>query len=104
MDTTEFMPGDPTKVASNVYRTVFENEHMRLLEARLRKGQKAAMHHHPKHLVYILEPGKERFTYSDGRVEEAKMKAGDAIWVEEMSHSSENIGKTTVHALIIELK
>lgn len=98
------MSGDPVKVASNVYRTVFENESVRLLEANLRKGQKAAMHRHPRHLIYILESGRERFTYSDGKIREARMNAGDAVWEEELSHSSENIGKTTVHALIFELK
>lgn len=98
------MSRDPIKVASKVYRTVFENDSVRLLEANLRKGQKAPMHHHPRHLVYVLESGRERFTLSNGKTRDADMNAGDAVWEEEMSHSSENIGKTTVHALIFELK
>jgi quercetin dioxygenase-like cupin family protein len=98
------MSGDPIKVASKVYRKVFENDRVRLLEANLGVGVKAPMHRHPPHLVYVLEPGKERFTYSDGNVEEATMKAGQIVWLEGMSHSSENIGKTKVRALIFELK
>jgi quercetin dioxygenase-like cupin family protein len=98
------MSGDPVKVASNVYHTVFENDRIRLLEANLRKGQKAAMHRHPRHLVYVLESGRERFTTSDGKTEEAQMNAGDTVWVEEQWHSSENIGNTDVRALIIELR
>jgi len=98
------MSGDPVKVASKIYHTVFENDRIRLLEANLRKGQKAEMHHHPRHLVYVLESGHERFSYPDGKSEEAWMKAGDAVWVEDQWHASENIGKTKVRALIIELK
>jgi len=98
------MSGDPVKVASNVYRKVFENESVRLLEANHDAGVKTPMHHHPKHLIYFLEGGRERFTFPDGKVKEGTTKAGDVIWEEEFSHTSENIGKTKVHALIIELK
>jgi len=50
------MAADPVQVASNVYTTLFENERVRLLEARLAPGDSSAMYGHPDYVVYSLTP------------------------------------------------
>jgi hypothetical protein len=54
------MAADPAEVASNVYTIMFENERVRLLEARLAPGDSSAMHGHPDYVVYNLAKGKVR--------------------------------------------
>ena len=98
------MSADPVKVAPNVYRVVFENERVRVLEAKAKKGQKSAMHKHPSNFVYVLESGQAKFTSPDGKTQKVQMKAGDALWFDEQEHASENVGTTTARALIVELK
>ncbi len=98
------MSVDPVKVAPNVYRVVFENERLRVLEAKIKKGKKSAMHNHPNNFVYVLESGQTKFTSPDGKTQKVRMKAGDALWFDEQEHASENVGTTTARALIVELK
>jgi hypothetical protein len=42
---------DPKDVASNVYNFIMENERVRVFKAIFEAGEKAAMHHHPDHVV-----------------------------------------------------
>ena len=48
------MVKDAAEAAPNVYTVVFENERVRLLEARVKPGDSSAMHAHPNYLVYGL--------------------------------------------------
>ncbi|MFI5166993.1 MAG: cupin domain-containing protein [Thermoanaerobaculales bacterium] len=95
---------DPVKVAPNVYKVILENEHVRVLSVTLKPGEKSPMHSHPANVVYTLNDSKVRFTMPDGKSVDADLKAGNCIWNEAQTHAGENIGKTTVHALVIELK
>ena len=53
---------DPLDVASNVYNFKMENERVRVLNVTFKPGDKAVMHHHPDHVVYVLEGGKMKLT------------------------------------------
>ena len=46
---------DPTRVASDVYKLILENERVRVFDVRFKPGQKAVMHTHPAHVVYVLD-------------------------------------------------
>jgi hypothetical protein len=98
------MADDPVEVASNVYRILFENERVRLLEARLSPGDSSAMHGHPDYVVYNLDGGKVRFSAPSGEAEEVELPDGVAMWRDAEEHSTENIGTTDVRALLFELK
>ena len=91
------------KVAKNVYKLVMENDRVRVLDLFLKPGDKAAMHYHPDHVVYVLNGGKAKLT-SSGKTDGMDMKSGQAIFLKALSHDAENTGKTDLHLLVVELK
>jgi quercetin dioxygenase-like cupin family protein len=95
---------DPVTVAPDVYRVLFENERVRLLDIRLKPGGKSPLHLHPSFVAYNLTDCEVRFILSNGETEDVKLKAGEAFWSEAVAHSVENIGKTECRALNFELK
>ena len=94
---------DPLTKASNVYKLLFENDRVRVLEAVFKPGDVAKMHHHPDHVVYALNAGKGRMT-SDGKTKETEIKAGSVFFLDAQDHEFENIGNTTYDAIVVELK
>ena len=98
------MPEDAVKVAPNNYRSLLENDRVRLLESRLRPGEKTAMHAHPDVVAYPLTDCKVAFTLPDGEHFEAELKAGEPGFFEAQSHSTENVGPGEAHVLLVELK
>jgi beta-alanine degradation protein BauB len=98
------MAGDAASVAPNVYTVLFENERVRLLEARLRPGDSSALHSHPDYLVYMLGDGRVRFSGPSGEGEDVELNAGGVMWRDAEEHSAEGIGSNDVHALLFELK
>ena len=75
----ESMP-DPLEVAGNVYKFEMENDRVRVLNPTFKLGDKAAMHHHPDHVVYVLAGGKMKLT-SQGKTDVLDLKTGDAIFI-----------------------
>lgn len=94
---------DPLDVASNVYKLKMENERVRVFDVTFRVGDKAVMHHHPDHVVYVLEGGKLKLT-SQGKTDVLALVDGDAIFLNAQSHEAENIGESTIELLVVELK
>ena len=92
------------KVAPDVYKVVFENENVRMLEARMPVGGHTEMHSHPDYLVYMLQDGKVKFTTPSGETAELEVKAGDVMWRDAEEHATNNIGETEIHALFFEPK
>jgi quercetin dioxygenase-like cupin family protein len=95
---------DALEAASNVYKLIMENDRVRVLDARFKPGEKAAMHMHPDHMVYIFNDGKLKLTPSKGKIQEVDLKAGQTIWMDATSHAAENLGKSDAHLLVVELK
>lgn len=94
---------DPMKVAKNVYKFIMENNRVRVLEASFKPGDKAIMHDHPDHVVYVLNDGKINLK-SSGKTDLLDLKKGQAIFIKAQSHEAENTGKTDLHLLVVELK
>ena len=95
---------DPVKVGPNIYKKIYENDRVRLLEASLKVGDKIDMHTHPDHLAYILEGGSITITVAGKEPQTMAAKAGDALWLEAQTHSAVNVGVTPIHILVVELK
>jgi quercetin dioxygenase-like cupin family protein len=95
---------DPTVVASEVYKLVLENERVRVFDVRFKPGQKAEMHGHPDHVIYVLSDYTLNLMLPDGSSQEVPLKAGQAIFMGAGPHAAVNIGKTEGHALVVELK
>ena len=82
----------------------FENERVRVLELRLKPGERERQHTHPQYVLYALTDYRVRNTKGDGTIQIFDRKAGDVFWGEPITHSGENIGNTELRAVIVELK
>ena len=95
---------DPVKVGPNIYKVLFENERVRVCEARFKPGDSMPIHSHPDHVVYVRSGGKLQVTGSDGKAQDVELKAGQVIWFPAQTHQGKNIGKTEVVLIVNELK
>ena len=95
---------DPAVALAKTVKVRFENEKVRVLEAQLPAGVREPVHSHPAYVIYVIAGGKVRNYASDGTTSEAELKAGDVIYREPLTHASENIGDTTIHLVMVELK
>jgi len=94
---------DPKIVASNVYKVINENEKMRVVRVTFKVGEKAKMHHHPQHMIYVLKGGKLSLT-SGGKTQAVDLKEGSAVFMEAQDHEATNIGDSVIDMLVVELK
>lgn len=86
-------------------RLELENEHVRVLEARLEPGQKENAHSHPAYVVYVLSGGTLRVHGADGKTSELTLKTGDVMYREPVvKHWAENVGTTETRLMLVELK
>jgi quercetin dioxygenase-like cupin family protein len=95
---------DPVVVNSKTIKVKFENERVRVLEAELPPGVKEQVHSHPAYVIYVLAGGKVRNYTVDGKITEAELKTGEVLYREPLTHAAENIGNTTMHMILVELK
>jgi quercetin dioxygenase-like cupin family protein len=95
---------DPVKVSPQYYKVLVDNDQIRMLEYRLKPGEKEPLHTHPAGAVYVFTDSKLRNTSPDGTVTERQGKAGDAFWRNPTTHITENVGSTEAHALAVEPK
>src|SRR6266480_5235343 len=95
---------DPVKMSPQYYKVLLENDQVRVLEYRLKPGEKEAMHSHPTGVVYVLSGAKLKFSFPDGRTEERAASTGETIWRDPVTHALENVGDTEAHAVAIDLK
>ncbi len=95
---------DPLRVASNVAGLLMENDRVRVIDGHLKVGDKAAMHSHPDHVVYVVKGGKAQFSYPSGKVEAINLETGKAIFMEAQSHEITNVGDNDIEFVVVELK
>jgi beta-alanine degradation protein BauB len=98
------MSQDAIKVAPDIYKVLLENDTVRVLEVRMKKGTKSEMHSHPKSVAICLNDQRLKFTFPNGKSEDVDLKRGQAIWLDALSHSVENTGTEDVNAVVVELK
>jgi quercetin dioxygenase-like cupin family protein len=85
-------------------KVLLENDCVRVQYHDVPVGQTIPMHSHPAYIVYTLKPFEAQITLADGTQRISKRDAGEAYWNEPITHSVQNLGKTDIHNLIIELK
>ncbi|HEU4822932.1 MAG TPA: hypothetical protein VFS97_05860 [Nitrososphaeraceae archaeon] len=95
---------DAVKVAPDSYKVVLENDAVRVLEVRIKQGAKSEMHSHPKSVAICLNDQRLRFTFPNGKTENAELKRGQAVWLDGLSHAVENVGNEDVSSVVVELK
>lgn len=95
---------DPVVVNPKTVALKLDKPDVRVLEASLPPGGREKMHSHPASIIYVITGGKMRNHGVDGKVSEAVVTAGDVVYREPLTHWAENIGDTTIHLIIVELK
>ena len=98
------MPEDAETVAPRAYKVLVANDRVRVLEFRGDPGAKIEMHSHPNLVAVAIKDGKIKFTLADGPTIEAELTAGEAMYSEAIVHSTEVLGTSEAHALLVELK
>lgn len=94
---------DPAVTDPDLYRVIFENDRVRVLEYRDEPGDQTHAHRHPDSVMYTLSAFRRRVHAGDRSVE-VDLPAGAVRWVGAQEHSGHNIGETPTHTLFVELK
>ncbi|MEU3465910.1 cytoplasmic protein [Streptomyces sp. NPDC006733] len=97
------MSQDPVEANPGLYRVIFENERVRVLEYRDQPGDRTVPHEHPDSVMYTLSSFTRRLS-SGGQQREVELEAGQARWLGAQEHAGENIGGTETHVIFVELK
>ena len=95
---------DPVKVAPKNVKVVFENDRVRVIEVRIKPGEKIPMHSHPANVTIALSTFKGKWVSGEGEPTVKQFKLDTVVWSEPITHASENVGSTEIHALAIEMK
>jgi beta-alanine degradation protein BauB len=93
-----------SKVAPKNFKVVLDNEKVRVIDDQSNPGDKAGWHSHPDMLIYVIEGGTVKATTKDGKTKTTEFKKGQTVWTDAVTHETENIGKTKIHFLLVELK
>jgi len=97
------MSNDPACTDPELYKVVFENDHVRVLEYRDQPGDRTSAHRHPDSVMYTVTSFRRRISSGDQLVE-VNLPAGQVRWLDAQEHAGENIGDTTTHVIFVELK
>jgi len=96
---------DPVKVAPDTHKLMFENQFLRVIQAKVPAGGVEPRHRHPRGVtVYLADYTVEMKTFPDGKVSQADRKFGAVNWSDAVVHEVKNVGRTASHAIRIELK
>jgi len=87
------------------FRVLSENAHVRVIEGTLQPGEKDALHTHAAGWYYVVHGGRMRIVAADGKASLWTPKAGESFWGEaEAPHTSENVGRTPLTYVLVEVK
>ena len=94
---------DPTTTNPEFYRTLWENDDVRVLEYHDSPGQETTPHGHPNSVLVTLTDFDRRLSSGEDS-RDVRLAAGSAVWLPAQTHSGRNIGTTPTHTILIELK
>ena len=94
---------DPVVTDPDLYRILWENDRVRVLEYRDAPGDATHLHAHPDSVMITLSPFERVITAGDRNVP-VQLEAGQVSWLEAQSHSGRNVGQTQTRAVFVELK
>jgi hypothetical protein len=95
---------DPVRVAADTHKIAFENMFVRVLEVRVPPGRIEPRHRHPRGLSVYLASQDTKITVDGQAPQVTHREAGSFAWSDPVIHTVENVGKTAMHVLRIELK
>jgi hypothetical protein len=97
-------PNDSTIAAPEVHEVVFENVHVRVIDARAAHGTKTAMHSHPPMLVIGLGSSRQQVTWPDGKTQIVDLNPGALVWCDEALEHAWELLAGEVHVILVDVK
>lgn len=94
---------DPAETNPSLYKVVFENERVRILEYRDKPGDRTTPHSHPDSVMVTLSGFDRRLSVGE-QVRDVSLEPGQAVWIPAQTHAGENVGTTETHSMFVELK
>ncbi len=94
---------DPVTTNPEHYRTVFENEFVRVLEYTDEPGHSTTPHVHPNSVMVTLTDFDRRLHTPNGQ-RDVTIAKHQALWLPAQRHAGENTGHTPTHTIFVELK
>jgi hypothetical protein len=95
---------DAVQTDPDKYKTIFENECVRVLDYQDSPGESTHQHSHPAFVLYALSPFERSITLPDGKVLQRQFKQGDVMWSNSQTHIGTNSGDTPTHVILVETK
>ena len=95
---------DPLVAGKGMYSLKTDDPDARVLEVVFKPGQKVGMHQHPKHIAYVVKGGDIEITEEGKEGQKMKLDAGAVVVLPAQKHWAQNVGKTTLKLLVVELK
>jgi len=94
---------DPVTSNPEHYRTIFENEHVRVLDYSDEPGESTTAHVHPNSVMITLTNFRRRLSTAAGD-RNVELTANQVVWLPAQRHAGENTGITPTHTILVELK
>ncbi|MEO5875978.1 MAG: hypothetical protein ABIS86_11255 [Streptosporangiaceae bacterium] len=94
---------DPVATDPQLYKVIFENDRVRVLEYRDCPGDMTHPHWHPDSVMVTLSAFRRQVS-SGGRQADVALPAGEVRWLAAQEHTGHNTGSTDTHTVFIELK
>ncbi|GAB1513999.1 cupin domain-containing protein [Actinophytocola sp. KF-1] len=94
---------DPVVTDPELYRVVFENDRVRVLEYRDMPGDATHLHAHPDSVMVTLS-SFQRVITAGGREVPVDLPAGQVRWLDAQEHQGRNVGETPTRSVFVELK
>jgi hypothetical protein len=94
---------DPLVTDPQLYRVLWENDRVRVLEYRDTPGDVTHMHAHPDSVMVTLS-SFQRVIAAGGQEIPVNLEAGEVRWLDAQEHQGRNVGQTATHSVFIELK
>ena len=96
---------DVVKVSPATNQVLVENAQVRVIQATFAPGAKEGLHSHPACWYYVSQAGELKVSHANGKVEMWKPTLGESAWMDgEEPHTAENVGKTTLQYILVEVK
>lgn len=95
---------DLVRAAPGKSEVLLENDRTRVIQLRLKPGERTALYAQRAAILHALGAGSVRHTLQNGRVVETRFKAGQTVWEDAVVRTSQNVGRVEIRLLVIELK
>ena len=95
---------DVVQVSPETVKVILENDKVRIIESTIPPCAVQAKHSHPATIVYYLTASTVKSQDADGKTVVTERQVGEVAYREPLTHSAENVGRTSAKTLVIEFK